>query len=265
MCELLGLSSRQKLSANRILRLFYSHGEEHPHGWGLALFRPDGSPVIEKEPLKSTDSRYLKARLDADILADNLIGHIRLATMGTLDYVNCHPFALKDLGGRNWTVAHNGTIFDFPALNRYVNQQAGATDSERVALYPGVRRTLDELLDRGWTLGIVTNKPAEPNRLIVEYLGLKQFFQNAIVAGGDCAELKPSALPLRECAARMRGHRLSSHDWMVGDAWTDMQCAANAGLKSAFCTFGFGKLKDSRFTIKINRMDELLRYLKAEE
>lgn len=135
MCELLGLSARQKLSANQILRLFYSHGEEHPHGWGLALFRPDGSPVIEKEPLKSTDSRYLKARLDADILADNLIGHIRLATMGTLDYVNCHPFALKDLGGRNWTVAHNGTIFDFPALNRYVNQQAGATDSERVALY----------------------------------------------------------------------------------------------------------------------------------
>ena len=65
MCELLGLSAQKKLTANQILRLFYSHGEEHPHGWGLALFRPDGSPVIEKEPLKSTDSRYLKARLDA--------------------------------------------------------------------------------------------------------------------------------------------------------------------------------------------------------
>ena len=136
---------------------------------------------------------------------------------------------------------------------------------DRVTLYPGVRRTLEELVDRGWSLGIVTNKPAEPNRLIVEYLGLKRFFQNAIVAGGDCAELKPSALPLRECASRMRGHRLSSHDWMVGDAWTDMQCAANAGLKGAFCTFGFGKLKDSRFTIRINRMDELLRHLKAED
>ena len=48
---------------------------------------------------------------------------------------------------------------------------------------------------------------------------------------------------------------------MVGDSWTDMQCATNAGIKGAFCTFGFGKLADSRFTIKINRLDELLRYL----
>ena len=136
---------------------------------------------------------------------------------------------------------------------------------ERVALYPGVRRTLEELVDRGWLLGVNTNKPAEPSRMILDYLGIRRFFGNAVVAGGDCAELKPSALPLRECASRMRGHRLSSHDWMVGDAWTDMQCAANAGLKSAFCTYGIGKLADSRFTIKINRMDELLRHLKAEE
>jgi len=136
---------------------------------------------------------------------------------------------------------------------------------ERVVLYPGVRRTLEELVDRGWLLGINTNKPAGPNRMILEHLGIRRFFGNAVVAGGDCAELKPSALPLRECAARMRGHRLSSHDWMVGDAWTDMQCAANAGIKCAFCTFGFGKLNDSRHTVKINRMDELLRHLKAEE
>ena len=135
MCELLGLSAREKLTANKILRIFYLHGEEHPHGWGLALFRSDGSPVVEKEPLKSTDSRYLKARLDANIEADNLIGHIRLATMGMLDYVNCHPFAFKDIRGRNWTLAHNGTIFDFPLLNRYTKAQAGATDSERVAFY----------------------------------------------------------------------------------------------------------------------------------
>ena len=136
---------------------------------------------------------------------------------------------------------------------------------ERVTLYPGVRRTLEELVDRGWLLGVVTNKPAGPNRMILDHLGLKRFFGGAVVAGGDCVELKPSALPLRECASRMRGHRLSSHDWMVGDAWTDMQCAANAGVKSAFCTFGFGRLNDSRYTIRINRMDERLRHLKAEE
>ena len=44
-----------------------------------------------------------------------------------------------------------------------------------------------------------------------------------------------------------------------------MQCAENAGVKAAFCCFGFGKLTDTRFTVKINRFDELLRHLKPEE
>ena len=136
---------------------------------------------------------------------------------------------------------------------------------ERVEPYPGVVRTLGELHDRGWLMGINTNKPNFAVKLILEKFGLTRYFGSAVVAGGDCAEMKPSALPLRECASRLRGHRLSSHDWMVGDSWTDLQCAANAGVKAAFCTYGFGQLRDSRFTIKINRFDELLRHLKVED
>ena len=137
--------------------------------------------------------------------------------------------------------------------------------TERVQPYPGVMRTLGELRDRGWLMGINTNKPNFAVRLILEKFGMTRYFGSAVVAGGDGIELKPSAQSIRECASRLRGHRLSSHDWMVGDSWTDMQCATNAGVKGAFCTYGFGKLKDSRWTIKINRFDELLRHLKAED
>ncbi|MBQ3672573.1 MAG: HAD hydrolase-like protein [Kiritimatiellae bacterium] len=136
---------------------------------------------------------------------------------------------------------------------------------ESVELYPTVRPTLAELHDRGWLLGVNTAKPRFATMAILEHFGLTRYFGNAVVAGGDCVEMKPSALPLRECAARMRGHRLSSHDWMVGDNWTDLQCATNAGVKGAFCTFGFGRQGDARATIRINRMDELLRYLKSDE
>ena len=136
---------------------------------------------------------------------------------------------------------------------------------ERVEPYPGVVRTLGELRDRGWLLGINTNKPNFAVRAILEKFGMTRYFGSAIVAGGDGVELKPSAQSVRECASRLRGHRLSSHDWMVGDSWTDMQCATNAGVKGAFCTYGFGTLGDSRFTVKINRFDELLRHLKAED
>lgn len=135
---------------------------------------------------------------------------------------------------------------------------------ETVQPYPNVRRTLDELRDRVWLLGVNTNKPNFAAKAILEKFGLKHLFGAAVVAGGDGIALKPDAQSLRECAARMRGHRLSSHDWMVGDSWTDMQCAANAGVKGAFCAFGFGRLGESRFTVRINRFEELLRYLKAE-
>lgn len=134
-----------------------------------------------------------------------------------------------------------------------------------VTLYPGVRETLEELARRGWLLGVNTNKPNFATRMILEKFGLDRLFGAAVVAGGDCAEMKPSALPLHACAARLGGHRLSSRDWMVGDSWTDLDCAANAGVKSAFCSYGFGQLGDSRYTVRISRFDELLRYLKVEE
>ena len=132
-------------------------------------------------------------------------------------------------------------------------------------LYPGVRRTLAELADRGWLMGINTNKPNFAAREMLVHFGLARYFGDAIVAGGDCAEMKPSGLPLRDCAVRMHGHRLSAHDWMVGDNWTDMESGGAAGLKTAFCTFGFGHLNESRYTVKINRFDELLRHLKPED
>jgi len=136
---------------------------------------------------------------------------------------------------------------------------------EQVQPYPGVMRTLDELKRRGWKLGVNTNKPNYAVKLIFEKFGMSRYFGSAVVAGGDGVELKPSAASLRECAARLGGHRLSSYDWMVGDNWTDMKCAENAGIKCAFCDFGFGKLKESRYTTRISRFDELLRYLKAED
>lgn len=136
---------------------------------------------------------------------------------------------------------------------------------ETVAPYPNVRRTLDELADRGWLLGINTNKPNFAVKLILEKFGMTRYFGAAVVAGGDGVPLKPDAQSLRECASRLRGHRLSSRDWMVGDSWTDMQCAVNAGVRGAFCTFGFGRLGDARATVKVNRFEELLRYLKPED
>lgn len=61
--------------------------------------------------------------------------HIRYATIGNVDYCNCHPYLQKDNYSRHWTLIHNGTIFDYSPLNKFVNLQSGHTDSERISLY----------------------------------------------------------------------------------------------------------------------------------
>jgi len=132
---------------------------------------------------------------------------------------------------------------------------------ERVVPYPDVPQTLEELRRRGWLLGINTNKPNFAVKLILERFDLARYFGSAIVAGGDGIPLKPDAQSLRACAARLGGHRLSSHDWMVGDSWADLECAASAGVNSAFCAFGFGRLNDAPYTVRIDRFGELLAHL----
>ena len=61
-----------------------------------------------------------------------LLGHIRFATVGSIRYENCHPFADRDITGRQWTLIHNGTIYSGSRLIPYLNTQKGDTDSERL-------------------------------------------------------------------------------------------------------------------------------------
>jgi glutamine amidotransferase len=42
---------------------------------------------------------------------------------------------MRDRSKRQWTLIHNGTIFDYAPLNKYVGKQKGDTDSERILLY----------------------------------------------------------------------------------------------------------------------------------
>ena len=145
MCELFGVSAPEKIHINELLERFFAHGTEHPHGWGLAFFE-QGNVAIEKQPEASYKSVYLKQRLRVKIEADQMFAHIRLATKGSTDYENCHPFSIRDRYGRAWTMIHNGTIFESEVLKHYVRIQHGGTDSERILLYivDCINRAADE-------------------------------------------------------------------------------------------------------------------------
>ena len=131
---------------------------------------------------------------------------------------------------------------------------------EKLTPYPGVIEILQELKAQGYKLGINTNKPNFAVKLILEKFGLTELFEGAVVAGGDGIPLKPDPESLQACAKRMR-HTLSPEDWMVGDSWTDLKAAENAGIRSIFCTFGFGRLKDATYTEKIDAFSEIKKVL----
>lgn len=134
MCELFGITSRKKISVSGYLNEFFSHSNEHPNGWGIALFY-GGSVSLEKEPIRADKSRYLKERLRGISETSDCIAHIRLATRGADDYENTHPFVKRDGSGRAWTFAHNGTVFCGSILDKYFHRQEGQTDSERILCY----------------------------------------------------------------------------------------------------------------------------------
>ena len=131
MCELFGVSSLNPVTVNRQLREFARHSLQNPHGWGIAICG-EHSVSVEKESVAALKSSCLQERLTSEFSVRNMIAHIRLATRGTMEWENCHPFVMEDNEKRVWTLAHNGTIFDCPILSQYVRVQAGQTDSERI-------------------------------------------------------------------------------------------------------------------------------------
>lgn len=145
MCELYGINSAAPVRANECLRVFYRDSVEHPHGWGLA-WREGDAAFLHKEPVRAIDSPALSRLLAEPICSAHLLAHIRYATMGTMSCENSHPFLRDDLFGRQWVIAHNGTILDARLIDGYGALAAGDTDSEQVVIFLVDR--LDELAQR---------------------------------------------------------------------------------------------------------------------
>lgn len=131
MCEILGINARREFDVTPVLNKFYDHSLNHPDGWGLAVLG-NQMTCVEKEPKPAFRSDYLKERLSVPLYANCVLGHIRKASVGKIEYRNCHPFTMRDNRGCCWTLVHNGTVFHAPAFLKYSAIQKGSTDSERI-------------------------------------------------------------------------------------------------------------------------------------
>lgn len=119
------------------------------------------------------------------------------------------------------------------ALSLFIESyRAGLLNETRP--YPGVVAGLDRLRDR--TLAVLTNKPGDMSRAILQGLGLADRFVS-IYGGGDVPHKKPDPRGLERLLAETRTQAREA--LMVGDSAVDVRTARNAGVAVAGVSYGF--------------------------
>jgi phosphoglycolate phosphatase len=101
-------------------------------------------------------------------------------------------------------------------------------------LYPGVREMLTALSDRH--LAVLTNKPGELSRAILQGLGVSECFFR-IVGGDDVARHKPDPQGIFELM--QASNRTPAETAMVGDSAVDVRTGRAAGVHTVGVTYGF--------------------------
>ncbi len=151
MCELFAVNAASPVEVNDYLAEFFSHSTKHKDGWGIS-WREDraahsaaaGASEVEEEdtdvflhhePVPAWTSEYIPRLLEEPLASSMLEAHIRLSTCGNTVRENCHPFYGTDVSGREWTLIHNGILFNELLLATYDLKEAGQTDSERALLF----------------------------------------------------------------------------------------------------------------------------------
>ena len=145
MCELMGMCFEKMVGAEVSIREFALRDFENADGWGLAWYH-NGSMTLVKEPLSWRKSKYARFLISYERLQSHIfVGHVRHATVGgPPKHADTHPFS-RELMGRHYCFAHNGTVrsvIDLIPLNRY--QPIGDTDSEYMFC-----ALLDRIANRG--------------------------------------------------------------------------------------------------------------------
>lgn len=111
----------------------------------------------------------------------------------------------------------------------------GAALDHHTRMYPGAMEAVAELAERGYGVGICTNKPEALAEALMVSLGVRDAF-GALVGADTLAVRKPDPEPLYETARRLGGD--PSRTILIGDSVTDRETARRAGVPSVLVTFG---------------------------
>jgi phosphoglycolate phosphatase len=105
---------------------------------------------------------------------------------------------------------------------------------EETRLYPGVLQMLEALASRH--LAVLTNKPGDFSRVILEGLEVARFFRR-VYGGGDLPAKKPDPVGLQRLLAE--AGVTPDRAVMVGDSAIDVRTGRAAGVRTIGARYGF--------------------------
>ena len=111
-------------------------------------------------------------------------------------------------------------------------------NGQRTQLYPGVLAGLQAFRATGLKMAVVTNKPGEFTEILLERVGLMQYF-DVVVSGDTTAHKKPHPEPILH-ACRVMGTR-PVDNLHIGDSKNDIQSARAAGCPVFCVPYGYNE------------------------
>ena len=128
------------------------------------------------------------------------------------------------------------------ALERFLEIYNGRL-LETTKPYDGVLALIDDAVDLGVLLGVITNKPRTPTLKILDAFNLSMSF--GWIIGGDDARFarKPDPASLNWLVADAGAD--PAHTLYIGDSQVDTDTARAAGTKFCLAQYGFGQVRGS--------------------
>jgi HAD superfamily hydrolase (TIGR01549 family) len=153
--------------------------------------------------------------------------------------------------------AFNVEVDDFDSyLKLYKNIYMEQINHSR--LYPGVLEVLTELKNNKKNISLLTTKAQDQAEKIVDYFGLKKYF-DIVMGRQDGIAHKPSPEPLLKICNDLNINIVDT--LIIGDTELDIQCGKNAGSSTCAVTYGYRSkdlIENERPDFIINRFEEIL-------
>ena len=194
----------------------------------LLIFDLDGTLVDSRQDLANSINamleNYHRPQLEPDVIATYIGDGAPTLVRRSLGFQDDH-----EIGPKEEEFIEDALVY---FLEYYREHKLDNT-----YCYDGVLATLGKLQStaNGRVMSVLSNKPVNPSRAIVNALGMAEFFK-AVYGGNSFETKKPDPLGvqmlLKEFSVR------PEEAVIIGDSDVDMRTAKNAGIYSVGVTYG---------------------------